>query len=44
MFTNIKIIPYSIALTEIEAIKFEENIETTTEKFEESTEPILEIY
>ena len=42
MSTNNKIISFSIALTEIEEIKFEDNIATTTELFEESTESILE--
>ena len=42
MSTNNKIISFSIALTEIEEIKFEDNIATTTELFEESTESIWE--
>ena len=42
MSTNNKIIPVFIALTEIEDIKFEDIIATTTELFEESTESILE--
>ena len=42
MSTNNKIIPFSIALTEIEEIKFKDIITTTTELFEESTESILE--
>ena len=42
MPTNNNIIPVSIALTEIDEIKFEDNIATTTELFEESTESILE--